>query len=250
MAEQQEKKRGLFGRRREKPAGGQPGRIAQMRQVLTLTRRHYPAVPWLMAAALIGVTIIGVVVGSLLGGIASMIIWGILGLMGGMLLALFILGRFAERAAFTEMKGKPGAIGAVVNSARRGWLMDEQPITVDPRTQDMVFRTTGRGGVVLVGEGKSRPHVDKMLAKEKKRHERVLPQVPVHTFQGGDKEGQVPMDQITNRLYKLPKKLNKAEILAVRNRLGALGTFTTKPPIPKGIDPMRARPDRKAMRGR
>ena len=48
----------------------------------------------------------------------------------------------------------------------------------------------------------------------------------------------------------LMDELNRAEVLAVRNRLSALGTQGTRPPIPKGIDPNKARPNHKAMRGR
>ncbi|GMA89001.1 hypothetical protein GCM10025868_42510 [Angustibacter aerolatus] len=42
--------------------------------------------------------------------------------------------------------------------------------------------------------------------------------------------------------------LSKAEVVAVHKRLRALGA--QRLPVPKGIDPMRARPDRRGMRGR
>ena len=80
--------------------------------------------------------------------------------------------------------------------------------------------------------------------------ERILPNVPIHTIQGGKEEGQLTMKQVVPTVQKLPRKLNRAEVLAVRNRLAALGTQGTRPPIPKGIDPNKARPNHKAMRGR
>ncbi|HLR43912.1 MAG TPA: DUF4191 domain-containing protein [Brevibacterium sp.] len=244
-------RKGLFGRTRNRKPKKQDGRIQQMRQVFTLARKHNPAVPWLLAAALVGLTAIGVIVGLLIGGgVLGTILWGVMGLMGGVLLAMFLLGRFAETAAFDQMRGQPGAIGAVLGTARRGWLMEDQPIAVDPRTQEMVFRTTGRGGVVLVGEGRSRHKVAKLLEKEARRHEKIVKGVPVNTFQGGEGTDQVPMENITKTLYKYPRKLNKAEILAVRNRLTGIGSMTSRPPIPKGIDPNRMRPDRRALRGR
>jgi len=46
----------------------------------------------------------------------------------------------------------------------------------------------------------------------------------------------------------LKKTLTTAEVGQVAKRLQALGS--TKMPIPKGVDPMKARPDRKGMRGR
>ncbi|EFG47122.1 hypothetical protein HMPREF0183_1642 [Brevibacterium mcbrellneri ATCC 49030] len=244
MADKEKRSRGLFKRKPKDPAN--PGRIAQMREVFKLARKHYPALPWIMLAAVAGITLVGVLIGLLL---PPVWLWGILGFMGGIVFALWILGRYAEKAAFAEMRGKPGAIGAVLNSARRSWLMDEQPIAVDPRTKDMVFRSTGRGGVVLVSEGPAN-RTYKMLEKERKRHERVLPNVPVTIIQAGDGKDQVPMDNLVSTVHKLPRKLHKDEVLAVRKRLSSLGSMTSRPPIPKGIDPNRARPDRRAIRGR
>ncbi|WP_101650362.1 DUF4191 domain-containing protein [Brevibacterium ihuae] len=244
MSTDSEKRRGPFSRKPKDPK--KPGRIAQMRQVVQLARRHNPASVWLMAAAVVGCIGVGVIVGFVFG---PMWLWVILGVLTGVFLALFLLGRFAETAAFEEMRGQPGAIGAVLNTARRGWLMDEQPIAVDPRTRDLVYRSTGKGGVILVSEG-PKNRAAKMLQKEEKRHARVLPNVPIHTFQGGEGEDQIPMNRIVKTVHKVPRPLNKAEVLAVRKRLTALGTMASRPPIPKGIDPMRARPDRKALRGR
>ncbi|MDK7750060.1 DUF4191 domain-containing protein [Brevibacterium sp. UMB10442] len=244
MADKEKQSRGLFKRKPKDPA--KPGRIAQMREVFKLARKHYPSLPWIMLAAVAGITLVGVLIGLLL---PPVWLWGILGFMGGIVFALWILGRYAEKAAFAEMRGKPGAIGAVLNSARRSWLMDEQPIAVDPRTKDMVFRSTGRGGVVLVSEGPAN-RTYKMLEKERKRHERVLPNVPVTIIQAGDGKDQVSMDNLVSTVHKLPRKLRKEEVLAVRKRLSSLGSMTSRPPIPKGIDPNRARPDRRAIRGR
>lgn len=244
MADKENSKRGLFKRKPKDP--NNPGRIAQMREVFKLAKKHFPAVPWIMLAAIVGITLGGVLVGLLL---PPVWLWGILGFMGGVVFALWILGRYAEKAAFAEMRGKPGAIGAVLNSARRSWLMDEQPIAVDPRTKDMVYRSTGRGGVVLVSEGPAQ-RTYKMLEKERKRHERVLPNVPITIIQAGDGKDQVPMENLVSTVHKLPRKLKKDEVLAVRKRLTSLGSMTSRPPIPKGIDPNRARPDRRAIRGR
>ncbi len=241
----EEPRKGLF-RRKPKDPNRKPGRLAQMRQVYALAAKHNRATPWLLAAAILGCTILGVGAGLVFGGL---VFTSIIGFMLGLLLAMFLLGRFAETAAFAQMEGQPGAFGAVLNTARRGYLMDEKPIAVDPKSRDLVFRSTGRSGVVLLSEG-PRARSAKLLAKEKKRHERILPNVPVHTLQGGSEEGQLTMKQVVPTVHKLPRKLNRAEVLAVRNRLAALGTQATRPPIPKGIDPNKARPNHKAMRGR
>jgi hypothetical protein len=48
-------------------------------------------------------------------------------------------------------------------------------------------------------------------------------------------------------MNKLNKELTKLEVNAVSKRISSLGS---RLPIPKGIDPYKARPDRKAARGR
>ncbi len=241
----EEPRKGLF-RRKSKDPNKKPGRLAQMRQVYDLAAKHNKATPWLLAAAILGCTLVGLMAGLVFGGA---VFTTILGLMVGLLLGMFMLGRFAETAAFAQMEGQPGAFGAVLNTARRGYLMDEKPIAIDPKSRDIVFRSTGRSGVVLLSEG-PKARSAKLLAKEKKRHERILPNVPVHTLQGGNEDGQLQMKQVVSTVHKLPRKLNRAEVLAVRNRLSALGTQGSRPPIPKGIDPNKARPNHKAMRGR
>ena len=60
-------------------------------------------------------------------------------------------------------------------------------------------------------------------------------------------EGQVPLQQVAKKVKKLKKSLTKQEVQAVNKRLSAIGQ---RLPIPKGIDPYKARPDRKAARGR
>ena len=77
---------------------------------------------------------------------------------------------------------------------------------------------------------------------------RVLPNVPIHVINAGRGEGQTPLAEVGKKMKKLPKSITKLEISAVDKRLSTLGS--AKLPIPKGIDPNRARPDRKSMRGR
>lgn len=50
------------------------------------------------------------------------------------------------------------------------------------------------------------------------------------------------------RKQKTERRLTNAEISEVNKRLRAL--HTARMPVPKGVDPTRMRPDRKAMRGR
>ena len=88
----------------------------------------------------------------------------------------------------------------------------------------------------------------RQLLAERKRTARVISGAPITLIQVGDGEGQVTLRKLPREVQKLRGKLTKQEIAEVNKRLTALGGI--KLPVPKGVDPMRARPDRKGMRGR
>ena len=76
----------------------------------------------------------------------------------------------------------------------------------------------------------------------------MAPNVPVHILRTGDGEGEVTVRKLSKKIGRMRPELTKPEVDAVNKRLKALGGV--KMPVPKGMDPGRARPDRKAMRGR
>jgi hypothetical protein len=220
------------------------GRLSQLRAVFAMTRKSDPAAIWWMLLAFVGTIAIAFGIGVL---IDHPIYVTIIGVLLGTLLAVAILARRAEGAAYAQLAGQPGAAGASLQGLRRGWNIEQQPVAVDPRTQDMVFRAVGRPGVVLVTEGPI-PRVNRLADKEQKRLSRVLPNVPIVIVNTGDGEGQVPLRKVSRTLTRMRPALTKQEVSEVAKRLRALGT--AKLPIPKGVDPLRARPDRKATRGR
>ncbi|MEJ5945647.1 DUF4191 domain-containing protein [Pseudokineococcus basanitobsidens] len=233
-------------RRRPKvgPDGRPTGRLAQMRQVFDMTRKADPSVVWWMLGVVVVVLALALVIGFATGHPIYLLVLGIpLAVLG----AMVVLARKAERAAFAQIEGRPGAAGAALRSIRRGWDFPEQPVAVDPRTQDSVFRGLGRAGVVLVGDGP--PHrVGKLLEAERRKVARVVPSVPVHVLQAGRGEDQVPLPKLARRVQRLKPVMTKGELSQVSSRLRAIGGM--RMPVPKGVDPMRARPDRKAARGR
>ena len=80
--------------------------------------------------------------------IFGFVLYIVAGVLGGVLVFLIVLGRRAEKAAYSQIEGQPGAVGAVLKSSlRRGWTASELPINVSPKTQDAVYRAVGRGGV-------------------------------------------------------------------------------------------------------
>ncbi|WP_427008072.1 DUF4191 domain-containing protein [Pseudarthrobacter sp. H2] len=236
-------KRGLFSRKPKEAKVKKPSRLKQIGEVFQMTRRHDPMVQWLMLLAFLGVVAVSLLVGFLLDNWITGLIIGIpLGLLG----ATLILSRRAERAAFAQIENQPGASGAALGTLKRGWITEDQPVAVNPRTQDAVFRAIGRPGVVLVSEGPS-SRVKPLVDAERKRLARILPNVTIHVIESGRGEGQVPISQVAKTMNKLNNELTKIEVSAVSKRISSLGS---RLPIPKGIDPYKARPDRKAGRGR
>jgi hypothetical protein len=229
--------RGLFSRKPKEAKVKKPSRLKQIGEVFNMTRRHDPMVPWLMLLVFLGIVAVSFLVGFWLENWITGLIIGIpLGLLG----ATLILSRRAERAAFAQIENQPGASGAALGTLRRGWITEEQPVAVNPRTQDAVFRAIGRPGVVLVSEGPSH-RVKPLLEAERKRLARILPNVTVHVIESGRGEGQVPISQVAKKMGKMKNELTKLEVSAVSKRIASLGT---KLPIPKGIDPYKARPNR------
>lgn len=215
----------------------------QIWDVFQMTRKADPSVPWIMLAIVLGAAALGYGLGLLLNGPVYFLI---LAIPFGILGATIFLSRRAERAAYGRIEGQPGAVSAALGTIRRGWAIEEEPVAVDPRSQAMVFRAVGKAGVVLIGDGGTPAVQTRLLEAERKRTARIIPDVPVHLIQSGRDEGQVPLPKVANAVRKQKGRVTKAEIAVINKRLKALGGVRL--PIPKGVDPNRARPDRKGAR--
>src|SRR5699024_2634307 len=99
---------------------------------------------------LLGVVAIGVLVGLLFD---QLLYFTLMAVPFGVLAAMFILARRAESVAYQRIEGEPGAVSAALGTIKRGWNIEEEPVAIHPRYQDMVFRAVGPPGVVLVAEG-------------------------------------------------------------------------------------------------
>lgn len=248
------KERRRFGRRKPKDPN-KPGRLAQVKQVFSMTRKQDPASVWWMALAFLGVVLLSLLVGVL---IDQVIYCVIVGLPLAALAATIVLSRRAERAAFSQIEGQPGATGAVLGSLRRGWFYDKEPVAAemggrargmrDLHNAAMVFRAVGRPGVVLITEGPKAP-AGRLAQAEKRKVRRVTGDgVPVHVMQVGKGDGEVRLSKVVKTMKSYDKAITKDEAVAVQRRLKALGI--AKPPVPAGMDPRKARVDRRALRGR
>ncbi|SEN04734.1 DUF4191 domain-containing protein [Cryobacterium sp. TMT1-3] len=221
----------------------QPGRLKQMWQVFQMTRRYDSNIVWILVLAFLLPVLISLALALLIPGsnVFTMVLWIVAGVLAGILAMLIILGRRAEKAAYSQIEGQPGAVGAVLRSSlKRGWVGSEMPVAVNGKTQDAVYRAVGRGGVVLISEG-PKTRTARMLDEEKRKIVRIGGNVGVTVISVGPDEDAVPLHKLARRLTRIKPTLTKAEVLAVNNRLNSMGT---KLPIPKGVDPMKARPQR------
>ncbi|MEU6170570.1 DUF4191 domain-containing protein [Streptantibioticus parmotrematis] len=218
--------------RKETPEN--PGRLKQIVQTYKMTRQIDPKVGLVVAA--VGIVTFGVIlaIGFVIG---HPVYAGVLGLLLGFLAAAIIFGRRAEKAAFGQMEGQPGAAAAVLDNVR-GWTVT--PAVAMTRNQDVVHRAVGKAGIVLVGEGNPN-RVKGLLAQEKRRMARVAVDAPVTDIIVGSGEGQVPLNKIRTTLLKLPRVLAGPKVTEVNDRLKALGDLMSNMPIPKGPMPRSAR---------
>ncbi|MEU1800462.1 MULTISPECIES: DUF4191 domain-containing protein [unclassified Streptomyces] len=208
-----------------------PGRLKQIALTYKMTKRVDSKVGLVVAG--VGIITFGVLlaIGFLVG---HPVFLGILGFVLAFLAMAIIFGRRAERAAFGQMEGQPGAAAAVLENVGRGWSVT--PAVAMNRNQDVIHRAVGKAGIVLVGEGNPN-RLKGMLAAEKKRMARIVSDVPVHDVIVGSGEGQVEIKKLRTKLLKLPRVLPGAQVTVVNERLRALGDLMSNMPIPKGPMP-------------
>jgi hypothetical protein len=209
-----------------------PGRLKQIGMVAGLIRKANPRALPIVAAAGIGIIAIAVVVGLLTGTAAFVIPLGVL---VGLTAAIILFGRFAQSAQYATIEGQPGAAAAVLQTMRGNWTVT--PAVSFNRNTDVVHRTVGRPGVILVGEG-SPNRLPSLLAAEKKRVARVAQDVPIYDVQVGDEPGQISIRQLQRHLMKLPRNLKGPAVADLNYRLKALPQSL---PIPKGPMPRTGR---------
>ena len=192
------------------------GRLKQIRLVASLVnQQNRKALPIIVGSA-VGIILVFVLVGLFTGTAAFLIPLGVL---LGLLAAMILFGRFAQRAQFAAIEGQPGAAAAVLQSMRGNWTVT--PAVTANRNMDVVHRAVGRPGVILVGEG-APSRVAGLLAAEKKKTARVAHDVPIFEFQVGNGEGQIPVSQLQRKIMRLPRNLRPAAVSDLNYRLKAL----------------------------
>ena len=223
------------------------GRIRQIVRAYQITHEYDKALPYLLAAAFLLPVVIAVVLSFFVLNLFYLLVFGI---MVGLLLAMILLVQRSKAATYRRYSGQAGSAEVALQMLPKQWV--SSPVIAANRSKDVVHRTLGPGGLVLIGEGES-GRVRQLLASEVKKHERVAYGVTVSTLVMGDKPGQVPLNKLADHIRKLPKTLQANQVTDVRQRLRALDAVRPTIPVPKGPMPTNARQvkgARQAMRGR
>lgn len=226
----------------------------QIKQLYDFTREDDPQVTWWVLGAFFVPFIAIIILGFVLKlGWFSWILMVILAFMVGLLAATFVLSRRSENVGYKRIQGQPGAAGAVLQAlSKRIYTVSEQPVWIDPRTKDMIWRATSLYGVYLVVEG-PQSRTGKAVENEKARIRRVTQgsDIRIITIYTGNGEGETPIPQLNKAMRKRYKNpLTPEELEHLNGRLNTLQKMSGLG-MPRGIDPRAAQHmSRRAMRGR
>ncbi|MGJ3507406.1 DUF4191 domain-containing protein [Enemella sp. A6] len=222
------------------------GTLRQIRQAYRITKENDPKLNLMLAGAFVVPFIIILVIGFLLD---RPIMFAISGVLVGLIAALLVLTQRTKRATYTRFEGQAGSAEVALGMLGKKWVSN--PAIHANRHMDVVHRTVGPGGIVLIGEGDPN-RAKQMVEAEARKHRSVVHDAPVVTLMMGNKDGQVPLDQLAKHIKKLPKKLDTNGITEIRQRLRALDAVRPKLPVPKGpmpTSPRAAKGSRRALRG-
>ena len=121
--------------KKEKTPGKQ-GRLKQIAASYRMTKDVDPKIGLILLGVFLVAGAIGYGVFWLLpGGLVLDIIGAV---MVGLMAVLIVFGRRAQKAAFSQIEGKPGAAAAALGMLRRGWRTD--PAIAFNKNQDIVHR--------------------------------------------------------------------------------------------------------------
>lgn len=222
------------------------GRIKQLGQTYRMAKKTDKAITLWM----IGAFVVGAAIGFGLFYFLPGPVWlfPVLGaVLFGLMFMMIVFGRRAQRAAYAQMEGQRGAAAAALGQLRRGWKVDNAVAVT--RQQDVVHRVVGPPGIVLVAEG-TPSRVKQLLTTERRKHERVTADTPIHEVVCGNGDDQVPLPKLVRHVTKLGKNIKGAEMTDVLFRLKALDANRSTVPLPKGPVPTSMKGMRGNMRGR
>lgn len=219
------------------------GTVKQLTETFKRTHEVDPQLPWWLVGAF-------VVVGGLVFGLGLLIQpWWlslVFGLMIGLVAAMAIFVWRAKKGTFKRYEGQAGSAEVALSMLNtKKW--SNTPALNGTKQMDVIHRTLGPGGLILVAEGDAK-RLKPLLSSEVRKHEQAGNGIKVITIQMGNGEGQVPLSKLTDHIKKLPKQLSDAEIADLKQRIKALDAMRSRMPVPKG--PVPTRMSRANLRGR
>ena len=234
------------------PATDDPTEMSRRKQIVETYRMSKESDKviglWMLGAFLIfgaiGFGIFWILPGS---GTFALVISIIGGVLIGLLAMMIVFSRRAQRAAYNRLNGQIGAAARALTMLKRGWKTEE--MVGFNKQQDLVHRVVGPPGIVLVGEGNPN-RLRQLMLSERKRHERVAADTPIHEIYVGEEDGQVRLSKLVRHVQKLGRQVKPAEMTDVLARLRALDAARPKVPMPKGPVPTSMKGMRSQMRGR
>ncbi|MBW3077931.1 DUF4191 domain-containing protein [Bifidobacterium simiiventris] len=271
MAEKEAKpkKNGMFAR--------MSTTVNQIKQIYQYTAAEDKSLPWMISVTLAAPVVLFIILGIVFHwSVISWILLMITAVMLSMLLGTMLLTNRADKVGYAKIEGRPGAAVAVLkNINKAGFNFPEQPVWVDPKTKDMIWRGTGYNGIYLLGEGDYNRVKNAMNRQEASiKGVTAGSQIPVYRIYVGTGANQTRLKDLRKTVVKQkayqPKSkptgwwdtmwykikpttrfiLTKSELDTLNKRLDTLQTRAGYG-IPKGIDPTRPqRASRRAMRGR
>ncbi len=249
------------------------GMISQIIRIYKYTHADDKQLPIWLAVAFVAPIVVTAVIGLLMRwSVVTWIMMLVTAVMIGFLLFTVVLTKRADKVGYAKLEGRPGAAAGILSAINKGgFTFPQQPVWVDPRTKDAIWRGTGFNGIFLVGEGN---YERLMHAMDRQEHAiksvTAGSNIPVYRIAVGNGENQVKLKQLrgkvlraktlqpTNHKFALLNKihpnrrffLTKTELAILNERLRTLQSKSGFG-IPKGIDPTRPqRISRRAMRGK
>ena len=208
-------------------------RRAQLWQAFNIQRQEDNRLLPYMIGAFVLIVAASVAVGLWAGGL-TMITLIPLGVLLGALVSFIVFSRRAQKSVYGKAEGQAGAAAWVLDNLRGKWRVT--PGVAATGHFDAVHRVLGRPGVILVGEG-SAARVKPLLAQEKKRHARLVGDVPIYDIVVGNGEGEVPLAKLERHLTRLPANISAKQMDSLESRMAALGSRAGAAVMPKGPQP-------------
>jgi len=124
------------------------GRIKQIVRAYQLTHEHDRALPFILLATFLLPVVIAIVVSLFWHHLFNLLLVGI---MVGLLLTMLMLVRRTKAATYKRYAGQAGSAEVALQMLPKQWI--SAPVIAANRNRDVVHRTLGPGGLVLIGEG-------------------------------------------------------------------------------------------------